>query len=160
MGVKLKVKKCKCGRTIRNTKSSKCSYCLKNLRKEKNLKNKVKKQSLPTYQSKTCLDLWKAIVKRKGMCEVCGKKGNGLNAHHIIGEKNLTLKFDVINGVALCPGHHKLFRESAHEDWIWFMFWLMTNRPDDYNYLFTKREEEIKKVDYGNILKKLKKFKM
>ena len=112
--------------------------------KRKTLKNK-------------CDKLWSEIIRSKGKCEVCGKTGN--NPHHVIGRRNLTLRHDVRNGCLLCPLHHTFGRESAHQDPVWFIHWFATNRPDDYNYLFEKREELSTKVDYEKRFEELKSLK-
>jgi hypothetical protein len=98
--------------------------------------------------------LWSQIVRSKGACEVCGRK-LGLNAHHIVGRRNLTLRYDPRNGCCLCSGCHRLYKESAHEDPIWFMQWMMQHRPDDYNYLFEKREELSYNQDYEKVINQL-----
>lgn len=101
--------------------------------------------------------LWIKIIHLKGSCERCGKTGV-LHAHHIIGRKNIRLKYDLRNGCLLCAGCHKLSSKSAHEDPIEFMFWLMNNRNEDYNYLIEHKEELVFNVDYEGIIEKLSKI--
>lgn len=79
---------------------------------------------------------WSRAIKKvnSDRCEVCGKEGK-LNSHHIVGRKNRTLRWDVRNGACLCTTHHKLGKQSAHEDPLWFQEWLEKNRKDDLKYL-------------------------
>lgn len=101
--------------------------------------------------------LWSQLIRlrNKGKCEVCGKEGN--NPHHCVGRRNLTLRHDPRNGVLLCSGCHTLKVQSAHQDPIWFIQWMMQNRPDDYNYLFEKREELSTNYDYYQVIDNLEK---
>jgi len=117
------------------------------------LPKKVKKPS-KTKQGRKCMKLWGEIIHKKGKCEVCGKKEN-LQAHHFIGRRNLTLRYEVRNGVLLCALHHKLGRQSAHEDPQWFNAWMMQNRPDDYNYVWEHKEKLSPNLDYEKIRKDL-----
>ena len=98
--------------------------------------------------------LWSKLILLKGSCEVCGKREN-LNAHHIVGRRNLRLRYDLKNGVCLCAGHHTLRMDSAHQDPIEFMFWLMNHRPDDYNYLVENKETLEFNADYEEIIREL-----
>ncbi len=98
--------------------------------------------------------LWSKLILSKGACEVCGRK-LGLNAHHIVGRRNLTLRYDPRNGCSLCCGCHRLYKESAHEDPIWFMAWMMQNRPEDYNYLWEQKERLSTSIDYDAIIRQL-----
>lgn len=84
--------------------------------------------------------LWSAIIRGGGKCEVCGKIGL-LNAHHIIGRRNYNLRWDVRNGVCLCPGCHTFSNRSAHQDPERFHDWLEENRPEDIEYLRTERNK-------------------
>lgn len=77
-----------------------------------------------TKESDRLDDMWKQEVYRraKNKCEFCGKAGweengkiKGLNAHHIFSRGNWDVRWDVDNGVCLCPGHHTLTNESFHK---------------------------------------------
>jgi len=105
---------------------------------------------------RTKLDkLWSELVKKQAgyKCEICGKDTQ-LNSHHIISRSNNTLRWDLRNGCCLCVSCHKFSRNSAHNDPIFFMSWLIANRLDDYNYLSDKKNESFKK-NYDEILKTL-----
>lgn len=120
----------------------------------KTKKSKLRKPSRRTLKNK-CDKLWSEIILLKGKCEVCGKTAN--NPHHIIGRKNLTLRWDLRNGCLLCFTHHTGGNMSAHNDPIWFRDWLIGNRLPDLNYLDIKRFKLSTQIDYEEILKKMKK---
>jgi hypothetical protein len=113
----------------------------------------MKKPSRITLKNKADR-LWSEIIRSKGKCEVCGLER--VQSHHIIGRRNLTLRYELRNGVALCPLHHTLGIESAHQDPLWFQDWMMKNRRSDLNYLLLKRMELSTQIDYGAIIEKLK----
>jgi len=108
-----------------------------------------KKVSTPRLRRAT-LTLWSRAVRAAagGKCEVCGcadgslnDKGNPrrLNAHHIEDKACQALRFDPMNGVALCPTCHKFGPDSAHRSPLWFMEWLRNNRPVRYMYVKENR---------------------
>lgn len=55
--------------------------------------------------------LWSLAVRDVGYCEKCGKTGS-LQAHHIYSRTRLATRWDLNNGLCLCPNCH-LFR-GAH----------------------------------------------
>lgn len=92
---------------------------------------------------------WSKRVREVGCCAVCGSTKN-LNAHHLLPkERYPEFKFKRINGLALCPNHHKFGRYSAHRNPIWFALWLEFERPKQYQWVLwnmgdwneSKREE-------------------
>jgi len=96
---------------------------------------------------------WSELIRSKGQCEICGKT-ESLNAHHIIGRRNYTLRWARQNGCCLCAGHHTFARQSAHQDPEWFHDWLEENRHEDLEYLREKRNL-VCKQDYEIINKEL-----
>ncbi len=73
---------------------------------------------------------WSRAILSKGKCEICGKK-ESLNAHHIVGRRNLALRWDLKNGVCLCAGCHTFKTLSAHQNPEFFHFWLEEHRWED-----------------------------
>ena len=74
-------------------------------------------------------DAWSKLVKlRAGMkCEYCGKTTT-LNSHHLFSRSNMSVRWDVLNGVCLCVAHHTFSSKfSAHKCPIEFTIWI-TNR--------------------------------
>jgi len=83
---------------------------------------------------------WAELVKERdgNKCVICGNPKR-LNAHHIIGRHDKYLRFDIKNGISLCPFHHRLNREfSAHFGSFNFILWLIENRPEQVEYLKSK----------------------
>lgn len=87
----------------------------------KSNKQKLKKQ----------LDnLWSEYAKaRVGYkCEYCGKK-EYLNSHHIYSRSNYSTRWEEVNSVCLCSGHHTLCIDfSAHKTPLEFTEWLFKVR--------------------------------
>jgi len=83
--------------------------------------------------------LWRIAIHERDneICQVCGNTGN--NAHHVIGRRNRTLRWDLENGIILCPLHHTFGRESAHQDPLWFAKWFEEHYPERHLWLMKKR---------------------
>ena len=80
---------------------------------------------------------WANAVKDRDQrkCVICGDT-NGLNAHHIIPRENHETKFDIENGISLCPIHHFFNRQiSAHNNPLAFFMWLEKNRPEQLEHV-------------------------
>lgn len=91
---------------------------------------------------------WANSVKDRDnwTCVICGSKER-INAHHIIVRENLELKFDINNGLSLCPKHHFFCRKiSAHNNPLGLILWIQKNREEQFNYLKIKMEEILKDV--------------
>jgi hypothetical protein len=103
-------------------------------------------------------ELWSELVKQEAgyKCEVCGKK-EYLNSHHIVGRRNLRLRWETYNGVCLCSGCHTFKRDSAHQNPIWFDEWLRDNRSEDYK-LVKQTMNEIKKWTMDEMLELREEF--
>lgn len=75
---------------------------------------------------------WAKAVKEKfgNKCIICGAT-KMLNAHHLIPRQIKEFKYDIRNGVALCPKHHRFsFELSAHQNPIMFIAWLKKEKPN------------------------------
>ena len=96
---------------------------------KKTLKNKLDKA-------------WSQLVKLQAgnKCEVCGSTET-LNSHHIVGRRNLRLRWEPFNSVCLCVKHHKFGNQSAHENPVWFEDWLRENRGQDLKLIRTTMNE-------------------
>lgn len=115
----------------------------------------MKKQTKKSLK-KACDILWALIIAKKVYCEICHKLGQ--NAHHVIGRINYQLRWDPRNGAYLCIGHHVFSKDSAHNDPQGFMIWFKSTRPDDYEYLLTKKNDvkTFNILDYQEIYQRLK----
>lgn len=113
-----------------------------------------RKPSKKTVKNK--LDtVWSKLVKLQAgnKCEVCGNSET-LNSHHIVGRRNLRLRWEVMNGVCLCVKHHKFGNQSAHENPVWFEDWLKENRGSDLK-LIRSTMNEIQKWSIEDMQEKL-----
>lgn len=97
------------------------------------------KRRLLRKEQRKKLAAWNQLVKQRDKaCVVCGST-KMLNAHHIVVQEVEALRFDVQNGIALCPLHHQFSRQmSAHGNSFPFFVWLKKNRPEQYAYLEEK----------------------
>ena len=80
---------------------------------------------------------WAEQVKSRDgkKCVICGDSKR-LNAHHIIPRSNKDLRFEIKNGISICPLHHLFSREiSAHMNSLAFIIWLQENRKEQFEFL-------------------------
>ena len=94
--------------------------------KEKNLS----KQSL----MKRADALWYEYQhKQQRRCAICHE--GGVEIHHIIPIGHKLTRFDRLNGLALCPFHHRISKLlSAHGSPDMFEDWLAEHLPEQYYY--------------------------
>jgi len=86
---------------------------------------------------------WAKAVKDRDdwRCVICGDTER-LNAHHIIARENHETKFDIKNGLSLCPKHHFFCRQiSAHNNPLGVFMWLEENRLEQLVYLKDRLKE-------------------
>ena len=89
--------------------------------------------------------IWAVSVKERDgwRCVICGSDIRP-NAHHIIPREQIDTKYDVRNGLTLCPKHHFFCRLiSAHNNPLGLFMWLQNNRPEQLEYCISKLEEII-----------------
>ena len=80
--------------------------------------------------------LWSIAVKGDwaNRCAVCGSTSK-LNAHHLIGRTHQATRYNLRNGMCLCPNHHQWDKQdtkypfSAHGDARAFNKWLDRKHP-------------------------------
>jgi 5-methylcytosine-specific restriction endonuclease McrA len=106
-------------------------------------KAKIKKMAR-TAKRKQLVQWSKDVRERDGYkCAVCGKT-EYLNAHHLIPKERFPQhQFDVKNGITLCPSCHKYGSYSFHRHPLWSVDWLKNNRPEQYDYVMQKTQEDI-----------------
>jgi len=99
--------------------------------------------------------VWSQLVKLQAgnKCEVCGKT-ESLNSHHIVGRRNLRLRWETYNGVCLCAGCHTFRTNSFHQNPVWAEEWLRENRGEDLK-LVRATMNEIKKWTIEDMQEKL-----
>ncbi len=109
------------------------------------VKKKKRKLGLKSKRNNALDRKWKEFIKSRagGQCEFCGE-GERLNAHHIYDRSIRRLRWDIDNGMALCPLHHKFGEWSAHNSPIEFIEWLKDIRGGEwykeirYKYIHNK----------------------
>ena len=90
----------------------------------------MKKKSL----DKQLDQAWSKLVKLRAdmKCEYCGKT-TYLNSHHIYSRSKMSVRWDEINGICLCSGHHTLISTfSAHKTPLDFIDWLKEYKGDAF----------------------------
>lgn len=103
---------------------------------------------------------WSELVKLRAgkKCEVCGKP-DSLNSHHIYSRSKRSVRWDVMNGICLCVGHHIGNKFSAHKTPNDFTYWLEKKRGQHFmDLLSAKAHRQSKLMDFEKelLLKELK----
>lgn len=163
----MNTKFCSCGKEFKpfNSIQKYCSYMCS--LKEQGMYKKVKIKPIK-LQSKTkianplrnrCDDLWASAVKIKAgkKCEFCNAP-NQLNSHHIFSRSNRSTRWDLDNGICLCPLHHTLSSKfSAHKTPFFFEMWVRRIRGNEwYNALMIKAKS-VNKPDLEKVKEELQK---
>ena len=99
-------------------------------------KKPIKKKPIKKKTIKNRLDKkWSLIIRSRGYCEKCGANTQLLNAHHLEGRRNLSLRWDIRNGCCLCVSCHTMSTNSAHQSPLRFNEWFEEKRPEDFKYI-------------------------
>lgn len=103
---------------------------------------------------KQCDVEFSKLIRAKGVCEKCGKI-ESLQCAHVISRTNLTLRFDIFNGLCLCGGCHIFW---AHRNPLEFTEWFKNTYPERYDYLMEVKDVLLKRkeADYLELLDNLK----
>jgi len=103
-------------------------------------KRKYKKKTSKQKEQKELDEIWAKKVKDRDnwTCQICNKKFDKVNAHHILPRQLKGLRWDVNNGITLCAYHHRLGPWSAHQNAVWFFGWLNENKPQTLRYIINK----------------------
>lgn len=126
--------------------------------KKTNKKNPPKKKldSIPKI-NRRLFKLWSLAVRARVdfTCEYCGIKKGELNennkpvkidAHHLMNRdvRDCPLKFDIRNGIALCPTCHKWSPNNAfHSNPIKTVAWLIENNDSRYQFVLENYDKQI-----------------
>jgi len=127
----------------------------------------VKKAKTERRKLRDQLDkLWSEIVKQRAgyRCEfrvpgVRCKKTTYLNAHHIFSRSNLSVRWDLDNGVCLCSGHHTLNNNSAHKAPVEFIEWIKEMWGLEWYEDLRKKANTVKKWTIPELREKVEEFK-
>lgn len=109
--------------------------------------SKTKLKLLKKREIKKKDKLWAISIKKSyGDCCAYCNQTKSLNAAHIIPREIIQFRWDLDNGLALCPRHHR-FRPKESEDKSLFsahfnpfhvLIWFMINYPDKFKSLYLK----------------------
>lgn len=101
--------------------------------------------------------LWRdAIHTRDSFCQVCGQTESRLNAHHVIGRRNRNVRWDLDNGIGLCPGCHTFRTDAAHQDPLKFSTWFQEEYPERYEHLIKAAYQSNRKMTYEEAIRSIK----
>lgn len=90
------------------------------------------------------------IRNRDRKCCKCGSSTKQLQCAHIIGRRNLRLRYDPQNALTLCAGCHFWWHENPFDSTEWYK----ETYPNDWDYL-SKARNEVEKPDYQEIIRGL-----
>ena len=92
-------------------------------------------------------EAWSLAVKHKAgwKCEVCGKK-SPLNSHHIYSRSNISVRWDLENGICLCVGHHTFGKFSAHLSPVEFTYWLEEYKGKEFMEMLMRKAHSTLKL--------------
>ena len=122
----------------------------------------VKKAKTKRRKLRDQLDkLWAEIVKQRAgyKCERERCDKTTFNSHHIFSRSNLSVRWDLDNGVCLCSGHHTLNTYSAHKAPIWFIDWLKKERGIEWYENLIVKANQVKKWTIPELEELVKEFK-
>ena len=80
---------------------------------------------------------WREIVKKRdnSKCVICGRT-DIIHCHHIIPREDKRFRWNINNGLCLCPKNHKYSYEiSPHKNAFAFFIWMIENRLEQFNKL-------------------------
>lgn len=131
--------------------------------KKKNWKKACKRAKTKRYKLRDQLDkLWAILVKQRAnnVCEYkkCDKT-TYLNTHHIFSRSNLSVRWDLSNGICLCSGHHTLNNNSAHKSPMEFTEWIMDKRGYLWYTDLRKKANQVKKWTMEELKDLVEEFK-
>jgi hypothetical protein len=78
---------------------------------------------------KDCDKLWSKVVRQRdgNECVIEGCHADSCHAHHIFSRKNISVRFDISNGISLCFKHHFYFAHTEYEKFRDFVIeWMGT----------------------------------
>jgi len=84
--------------------------------------------------------LWQDCIRLvyNERCALCGYMAPGGAGHHIIKRRRKATRWAVLNGIFLCPTHHR----QAEEKPKWFLDWLAGTMPDVFRWVETHKRDE------------------
>ena len=129
--------------------------------KNKNWLKPKRKPKTERQKLKDQLDkLWAILVKQRAgyKCERSEKIAY-LNSHHVFSKSNLSVRWDLDNGVCLNAGWHTLQTNSAHKNPIEFINWIKGQRGVEWYKNLRIKANQIKKWTIPELRELLERFK-
>lgn len=129
--------------------------------KNKNWLKPKRKPKTERQKLKDQLDkLWAILVKQRAgyKCERSEKIAY-LNSHHVFSKSNLSVRWDLDNGVCLNAGWHTLQTNSAHKNPIEFINWIKGQRGVEWYKNLRIKANQIKKWTIPELRELLEEFK-
>ena len=110
------------------------------------------RMTLTRGQEKDLDELWARAVKARAgnRCEMCVSAREGLQAHHVIGRRNKTLRHIVSNGCSLCPKHHFY----AEQNGVGFTKWIIGSRGESWWDSLQEQARQVKVWKEYSVIKK------
>jgi hypothetical protein len=67
---------------------------------------------------KDCDKLWSKVVRQRdgNECVIEGCHADSCHAHHVFSRKNISVRFDISNGISLCFKHHFHWAHTNYEE--------------------------------------------
>lgn len=108
--------------------------------------------------------LWSLGVKHDWVdrCAVCGWSKT-LHAHHMVPRTHEGLRYDLNNGIALCPSCHLFSKDvSPHQNAAAWLAWLISHHPTKAEWYIDNRQPSFdgtKNVEYYvGVIRRLKQY--
>jgi len=116
---------------------------------------KLKKKKLKKSTLKKKADiLFSLFIRKVGVCQFKGLDtihcGGDLQCAHIITRGHLSLRYDPLNALCICAGHHRWYTTHSTE-WAWK---IAEHFPERHNYLMPKINEIAPSFDYEEVIEK------
>lgn len=95
------------------------------------------------------------LIREKGFCEKCGTKDSDFDTAHVIGRKNLTLRWDILNLLCLCRQCHLWGHANPKQ----FKAWFDNKYPERVDYIDSVKNRILKRnvLEYEELLENIKK---
>lgn len=106
------------------------------------------------YSQRIADKYFSLLIRHRGHCEAAGKDsvncGGSLQCAHIVTRTNKRLRYDELNALCLCAGHHRYYTTHASE-WFWQFI------PDHFNkqFYYIKRYRDDYVKNNNNRLKEI-----
>lgn len=106
------------------------------------------------YYKKQADIIFSKIIRARGACERCSST-NKLQCAHVIGRRNLYLRWDEMNALCLC---YRCHIHWMHKQPLEFSEWFRTMFPANFSYLQGKKDRIVKRTrqDYKELVEWLK----